>query len=67
MRVHSEIFTSIYTVIHSRSFFGPASIDNRNYVLASHEHLPVHMDLPTAETGISSVGGSHGRRSLVED
>ena len=38
---------------------GPSAlVDNRSYVLASHEHLPVHMDLPTAETGVSSVGNT---------
>ena len=32
-----------------------APVDNRSYVLASHERLPVHVDLPTAETDVSSA------------
>ena len=36
-----------------------APVDNRSYVLASHERLPIHMDLPTAATGVSSVGNTN--------
>ena len=32
-----------------------APVDNRSYVLASHERLPVHVDLPTVETDVSSA------------
>ena len=51
-------------IMHSQSFSDQCpsvQVDNRSYVLASHERLPVHMDLPTAETGVSSV-----RRSGVK-
>ena len=44
--------------VRSQSFFGPASsapVDNRSYVLASHERLLVHVDLSTAETDVSSA------------
>ena len=42
------------------------SLDSRSYVLASHKRVPVHMDLPTAETGVSSVGNTNRlRRSKV--
>ena len=35
-----------------------ALVDNQSYVLASHKRLPVHMDLLTAETSVSSVGNT---------
>ena len=35
-----------------------ALVDNGSYVLDSHERLPVHMDLRTAETGVSLVGNT---------
>ena len=41
MRERSEIYIYIY---------------NRSYILASHKHLPVHMDLPTAETSVQLSG-----------
>ena len=40
--------------MHGQSFFGPAFIEKGNYVLASHKRLPVRMDNPTADTGVSS-------------
>ena len=37
-------------------------------VLASHERLPVHVDLPTAETGVGSTMAVKGRTGgAVED
>ena len=38
-------------IMHSQSFSDQCpsvQVDNRSYVLASHERLPVHMDLPTS-------------------
>ena len=51
----------IYLCIASHLFLDQrpsALVDNQRYVLASHERLYVHMDLPTAVTGISSVGNT---------
>ena len=45
-----------------------APVDNRSYVLASHERLPVHVDLPTAEMGVGSTKAIKGRTGgAVED
>ena len=56
MRVRSEIFISIAS--HFSDQCPSAPVDNRSDILASHERLPVHMDLPTAETDVSSVGNT---------
>ena len=42
-------------ILNLLSIFRTSILYNRSYVLASHECLPVQMDLSTTETEISSV------------
>ena len=62
------IIIIIYLASHFSDQRPSAPVDNRSYVLASHERLPVHVDLATAETGVSSTKAVKGRTGgAVED
>ena len=55
----------IYLASHYSDQRPSGPVDNQSYVLASHERLPVHVDLPTAETGVSSTKVVKGRTGGV--
>ena len=59
----------IYIASHFSDQSPSAPVDNRSYVLASHERLPIRVDLPTAEkTSALLAKAVKGRTgSAVED
>ena len=54
----STVYISAYIASHFSYPCQSAPVDNRSDVLASNERLPVHMDLSTVVTGVSSVSNT---------
>ena len=62
-----EVRLAISLACHFSDQRSSAPVDNRSYVLASHERLPVHVDLPTAETGVEPKAVKGRTGGAVED
>ena len=58
MHIKWNVATCAYSCAHCADRYLIWIATNRSYVLGSHEHLPVQMDLSTAETDVSSVGNN---------
>ena len=63
-----DIRIIIYDLWIAGFFFGPAStcVYNRSFFLASHERLPIQMDLSTEATEVSSVQSKVARAAQYE-